>query len=102
MAKLFVPYLCKCSILEATKRIFVSKNDSSIYLCQEVKMDNYHPGRLFWAQISVQRNMVGFVVDSHILLDAGSLLSCREDTDIQIYMYIFTFLLPAEFWAPLF
>ena len=68
MAELFVPYLCKYSVLEATKLIFVYGNDSSIYLCQKVKMDNYHPGRLFWliSQISVHHNMVGFVVDGHI------------------------------------
>ena len=35
-----------------------------------MKIVSYHPGRLIWliAQISVQRNMVGFVVYGHIYI----------------------------------
>ena len=45
-ADFFEPELDKYSALEATKQIFVQRNDSSIDPCQKVKNDNYHLGQL--------------------------------------------------------
>ena len=68
MADFFKPYLGKYSVLEASKQIFVQRNDSSIDPCQKVKFDNYQPRRLLWpvSQIDVQRIMLGFLVEGHI------------------------------------
>ena len=47
---------------------------------KKVKIDNYLHGRLFWliSQISVQRNMVGYVVDGHIQARVLPLACHRE------------------------
>ena len=39
--------------------------------CKKVKIANYHLRQLFWpvSQISIQRNMLGFHVEGHILFD---------------------------------
>ena len=68
-ADFFEPYLGKYSVLEATKQIFVQRNDSSIHPCQKLKNDNYHHSQLIWpvSQIDVQRIMLGFLVEGHIL-----------------------------------
>ena len=62
------PYLHEHSVLEAKKQIFVwRKILLSIY---QLKIANYHSWQLLWltSQISVQCNMVGFVMDSHTSL----------------------------------
>ena len=45
-----------------------------------MKNDNYHLGQLNWpvSQIDIQRNMVGFVVEGHILCSAGRLLTSDQ------------------------
>ena len=60
------------SILETTKQIFVQRNDPlSIDPHQKVKNDiiSYHLGQLNRpvSQIGIQCNMVGFVVEGHII-----------------------------------
>ena len=66
MVDFFEPLLGKYSILEATKQIFVQRNDSFIDLCQKKK--NYHHRRLVWliSLIESQRNMICFAMDGHI------------------------------------
>ena len=64
-ADFFEPYLGKYSILEATKQIFVQRNDSCI---QKLKNDNYHHRQLIEpvSQIDALRIMLGFLVEGHI------------------------------------
>ena len=60
--------LSKYSVLEATKQIFVYRNDSTIDPCQKVKINNYHLEQLFRtvSQIDAQHIMLGFLAEGHI------------------------------------
>ena len=50
-ADFFEPYHSKYGVLEATKLMFVQRNDSSIHT--KLKDDNYHHGQLIWPVFQV-------------------------------------------------
>ena len=66
MAEFFVQYLRKYSDLEATKQIFLCRG---MILLSMSKSENRQlsPWATILAHISDRRNMVGFLVDGHIL-----------------------------------